>query len=116
MTASLGDKFMLTARFDEAFRYAHRLHQSRLRKGTAIPYISHLMAVSAIIIAQRRDEGDGFPVPMRDFLDGPLTQRCSPVEAGDRRRDAWVSRPEEFHPRPLAERCVNLSIHTAPIR
>ena len=28
----------------------------------------------------------------------------------------WVSRPEEFHPRPLAERCVNLSIHTAPIR
>jgi len=27
-----------------------------------------------------------------------------------------VSRPEEFHPRPLAERCVNLSIHTAPIR
>jgi hypothetical protein len=27
-----------------------------------------------------------------------------------------LSRPEEFHPRPLAERCVNLSIHTAPIR
>ncbi len=27
-----------------------------------------------------------------------------------------VSRPEDFHPRPLAERCVNLSIHTAPIR
>jgi len=27
-----------------------------------------------------------------------------------------VSRPKEFHLRPLAERCVNLSIHTAPIR
>jgi hypothetical protein len=27
-----------------------------------------------------------------------------------------VSRPEDFHPWPLAERCVNLSIHTAPIR
>ncbi len=26
------------------------------------------------------------------------------------------SRPGEFHPRPLAERCVNLSTHTAPIR
>ena len=39
-------------------------------------------------MAQRRDEGDGFPVPMRDFLDEPLAQRCSPVEAGDRRRDA----------------------------
>ncbi len=27
-----------------------------------------------------------------------------------------VSRPEESHLRPLAERCVNLSIHTAPIK
>ena len=29
---------------------------------------------------------------------------------------AMVSRPEGFHLRPLAERCVNLSAHTAPIR
>lgn len=29
---------------------------------------------------------------------------------------AVVSRPEEFHPRPLAELCVRLSPHTAPIR
>ena len=27
-----------------------------------------------------------------------------------------VSRPEEFHPRPLAKRCRNLSIHTASIK
>ena len=27
-----------------------------------------------------------------------------------------VSRPEEFHLRPLAELCVKLSPHTAPIR
>ncbi len=27
-----------------------------------------------------------------------------------------ASRPEEFHLRPLTERCVNLSIHTAPIK
>ena len=39
-------------------------------------------------MAQCRDEGNGFPVPMRYFLDEPLAQRCSPVEAGDRRRDA----------------------------
>jgi len=32
------------------------------------------------------------------------------------RREPGVSRPKEFHLRPLAERCVNLSIHTAPIR
>jgi hypothetical protein len=27
-----------------------------------------------------------------------------------------LSRPEELHLRPLTERCVNLSIHTAPIK
>jgi len=27
---------MLTQRFDEAFRYAHGLHQNQTRKGTAI--------------------------------------------------------------------------------
>jgi hypothetical protein len=34
---------MLTSRYDEAFRYAHELHRAQRRKGTAIPYISHLM-------------------------------------------------------------------------
>src|SRR3954451_13809513 len=29
---------------------------------------------------------------------------------------AMVSRPEEFHLQPLAEPCVSLSPHTAPIR
>jgi hypothetical protein len=41
---------VLTTRFDDAFRYAHHLHQNQLRKGTAIPYISHLMAVSALVV------------------------------------------------------------------
>jgi hypothetical protein len=30
-------------------------------------------------MAQRRDQCDGFPVPMRHFLDEPLALRCSPV-------------------------------------
>jgi (p)ppGpp synthase/HD superfamily hydrolase len=41
---------MLTRRYDEAFRHAHELHRAQTRKGTSIPYISHLMVVSALII------------------------------------------------------------------
>jgi (p)ppGpp synthase/HD superfamily hydrolase len=41
---------MLTQRLDEAFRYARTLHETQTRKGTSIPYISHLMIVSALII------------------------------------------------------------------
>ena len=33
-----------------------------------------------------------------------------------RQRICEVSRPAGFHRRPLAERCVSLSVHTAPIR
>ena len=41
---------MLTDRFDDAFHYAHRLHRAQMRKGTPIPYISHLMTVAALVI------------------------------------------------------------------
>jgi (p)ppGpp synthase/HD superfamily hydrolase len=41
---------LLTERFDEAFRYAHQLHRAQTRKGTPIPYISHLMAVAALVV------------------------------------------------------------------
>lgn len=36
-------------RLDVAFIYAHRLHRDQKRKATEIPYISHLMAVAAIV-------------------------------------------------------------------
>lgn len=41
---------MLTNRFDDAFRYAHELHRAQPRKGTSIPYISHLMAVAGLVL------------------------------------------------------------------
>ena len=40
---------MLTEKFDDACRYAHRLHHTQTRKGTAIPYISHLLSVAALL-------------------------------------------------------------------
>jgi (p)ppGpp synthase/HD superfamily hydrolase len=41
---------LLTKRYDDAFQYAHELHRLQLRKGTFIPYIAHLMTVSAIVL------------------------------------------------------------------
>lgn len=41
---------MLGKRFDEAFAYARHLHRDQVRKGTSIPYVSHLMSVSALVI------------------------------------------------------------------
>lgn len=41
---------MLNSQYDLALRYAHDLHRRQKRKGTEIPYISHLLTVSALVI------------------------------------------------------------------
>jgi (p)ppGpp synthase/HD superfamily hydrolase len=40
----------MNSRLDEAFIFAHRLHRNQRRKGTAIPYLSHLMAVASLVM------------------------------------------------------------------
>lgn len=39
-----------TARYNEALAYAAALHRDQRRKGSEIPYISHLMSVSALVM------------------------------------------------------------------
>lgn len=38
-----------TERFEKALIYASRLHKDQVRKGTRTPYITHLLAVAAIV-------------------------------------------------------------------
>lgn len=45
----------LTARFDDALKYAHDIHRDQVRKGTQSPFISHLMGVASIVL----DDGGG---------------------------------------------------------
>src|SRR5882762_1940081 len=57
---------MLTSRYDEAFRYAHELHGTQKRKGTSIPYISHLMIVSALVIENGGTEDQAIGALLHD--------------------------------------------------
>ena len=47
---------MLSQRFDAALVFACELHRTQPRKGTTIPYISHLLAVAALVIEHGGDE------------------------------------------------------------
>jgi (p)ppGpp synthase/HD superfamily hydrolase len=47
---------MLTTRYDEALAYASDLHRTQVRKGTDIPYLSHLLSVSALVLKNGGDE------------------------------------------------------------
>ena len=46
----------LTDRFDRALVYATHVHGGQARKGTSIPYIAHLLAVSATVLEYGGDE------------------------------------------------------------
>ena len=47
---------MLTNRYDEALIYASELHRRQVRKGTDIPYLSHLLSVSALVLKNGGNE------------------------------------------------------------
>src|SRR5690349_25156063 len=40
----------LTARFDDAFKYAHDIHGTQVRKGNGAPYIGHLLGGASIVM------------------------------------------------------------------
>ena len=60
---------MLTDRFDEAFQLAHRLHRDQRRKGTSIPYVSHLLAVAALVIEHDGDEDQAIAALLHDAVE-----------------------------------------------
>jgi len=60
---------MLTKRFDDAFHYAHQLHREQKRKGTSIPYISHLLTVAALVIEHGGDEDQAIAGLLHDVAE-----------------------------------------------
>jgi GTP pyrophosphokinase len=57
---------MLTARFDDAFRYAHDAHATQTRKGTPAPYIGHLMGVASIVLDDGGNEDEAIAALLHD--------------------------------------------------
>lgn len=56
----------LTRRFEDAFEYAHRVHGSQTRKGTAVPYIGHLMGVVSIVLDDGGSEDEAIAGLLHD--------------------------------------------------
>ncbi|MEQ5789146.1 HD domain-containing protein [Erythrobacter sp. NFXS35] len=59
----------LTGRFDDALAYASRLHRDQQRKGAAIPYISHLLAVAVIALENGADEDQAIAALLHDAVE-----------------------------------------------
>jgi (p)ppGpp synthase/HD superfamily hydrolase len=57
-TNSLPDPTFLTSRFEAAVIYALHVHGGQTRKGTSIPYVSHLLSVAGLVLEQKGADED----------------------------------------------------------
>ncbi|MCC6155997.1 MAG: bifunctional (p)ppGpp synthetase/guanosine-3',5'-bis(diphosphate) 3'-pyrophosphohydrolase [Candidatus Hydrogenedentes bacterium] len=102
-----------TRRISDAFAFAHEIHAEHTRKGSGVPYITHVMAVAAIVGEHGGDEdtfiaallhdavedGDGYAT--LDSIRGQfgtrvadLVEACS--DAFVKPKPEWRERKEKF--------------------
>lgn len=59
----------LTSRFEEALVFATQLHTEQTRKGTSTPYISHLLAVTALVLENGGNEDEAIAALLHDAIE-----------------------------------------------
>jgi GTP pyrophosphokinase len=59
----------LSDRFGSALTLAHELHAGQVRKGTAIPYVSHVLAVAGIVLDHGGDEDEAIAALLHDAVE-----------------------------------------------
>jgi len=60
---------ILTARFEDALVFTAHLHAQQYRKGSQIPYIAHLLSVSALVIEAGGDEDLAIAALLHDAVE-----------------------------------------------
>ena len=56
----------LSTRFDEALVYAHDLHRDQTRKGRDVPFVSHLLGVSSLVLEEGGGEDQAIAALLHD--------------------------------------------------
>jgi GTP pyrophosphokinase len=59
----------LTDRFEKALLFAAQRHAKQKRKGTPVPYVSHLLAVCALVIEQGGSEDEAIAALLHDAVE-----------------------------------------------
>ncbi len=77
------ETLLVTPRFRQALDYASILHARQPRKGTSIPYLSHLLAVCALVLEDGGDEDEAIAALLHDAVED---QGGKPVLEEIRRR------------------------------
>ena len=60
---------MLSLHFTQALVYAAELHADQVRKGSKVPYISHLLGVASIALEYGADEDEAIAALLHDAIE-----------------------------------------------
>jgi (p)ppGpp synthase/HD superfamily hydrolase len=69
MNLNTTQKYFLTNRFEQALVYASKLHRKQRRKGSNVPYISHLLSVTALVLEDDGDEDEAIAALLHDAVE-----------------------------------------------
>jgi (p)ppGpp synthase/HD superfamily hydrolase len=109
----------LSTRYDDALAYASRHHREQLRKGSRVPYLTHLMSVSALVLEHGGSEDQAIAGLLHDAVeDAPkgtggavlaeirsrfgddvadIVRACSDgLDADGNRRGTWAERKRDY--------------------
>jgi (p)ppGpp synthase/HD superfamily hydrolase len=104
MPETYTDQSLLSDRFDRALLLATDHHRRQLRKGTAIPYVSHLLSVSALVLEMGGSETEAIGALLHDAVEdggGPPMLECIRLEFGeDAARIVEANSDSDAEPKP----------------
>ena len=60
---------ILSSRFDDALAFAVDLHREQPRKGTGVPYVSHLLSVAALVLENGGSEDQAIAALLHDAVE-----------------------------------------------
>lgn len=99
---------LLTARFSEALVAAAQLHAGQCRKGTGIPYVSHLLAVAGIALEHGATEDEAIAALLHDAIED------APEELGAEVVRRWIRFQFGSAALEIVEGCTDTDIQPKP--
>ena len=81
------NKYLFSDRFSQALVYANQLHNNQIRKGSNIPYISHLLSVTALVLEDGGSEEEAIAALLHDAIEdrgGDKTRQEIQAKFGDK--------------------------------
>jgi (p)ppGpp synthase/HD superfamily hydrolase len=107
---------MVGERFREALVYATEAHQDQLRKGGTVPYVAHLLGVTAFVLEEGGDEDQAVAALLHDVVEdqggkprlddvrqrfgervADLVEACSDsLEKNQQLKPPWKARKESY--------------------